>query len=271
MSKKTYSEKDIKILLTSEGLKYKIKNSTKKFYVYTIYGPTLGPIYVGKGTSNRALLHEKQARTFLKENPYLPYEDWVKSGKSISLSKIERLAAHLSYGELRYQVSLFTNCETKAFDEEKRLIKLYGRALCNNGVLANIAGGGQGGWYSNKGGPLVGHEVLIETRRKISEALRGMKRPAEFGEKISKALSGRKIPLETRIKMGKSRLGIPRSAETRKKVSESRLSSTKIPRVAVKIHGVVYSSMRKAESLTPYTYSQIVYRTNTGYRGFERL
>lgn len=271
MSKKTYSENSLEVLLTSEGVAYKIRNSTKKFYVYTIYGPTMGPIYVGKGSSTRVLVHEKQARSFLEAHPHLPYESWVTSGKSVNLPKIQRLASHLSYGNLRYRISLFTNSEEKAFKEEKRLIKLYGRAIKKKGVLSNLTSGGQGSWYSNNGGTPAGYKHSEVTKLKISKALAGKQKPEGFGETMRKALTGRKIPLSTRLKMGKSRIGIPRSEETRRKVSESRQKSDKIPTVPVKVHGITYPSMKVAANLSGYTYQQIVYRTRIGYKGFERL
>lgn len=271
MTKKTYDEKDIEILLTSEGLKHKVSTSSKRYYVYTIFGPTLGPLYVGKGAGTRALVHEKQARDFLQENPDLPYESWITSGYSFQLPKLHRIAAHLSYGDLRYKISFFTNNEDKAFKEEKRLIKLYGRSIKGRGILANLAGGGQGAWHSNKGGSTPGHKVSDGTKNKISKALKGRKFSEAHCKAISEALRGRKLSKDIVKKMSEGRRGIPRSEETRRKVSESRLLSDTIKRTRVKVHGVIYRSMREAAYLSGYTYQQIVYRTKISYKGFERL
>jgi len=96
-----------------------------------------------------------------------------------------------------YKVEILTDCITKelASDEEKRLIKLYGRKNNNTGILVNMTDGGEGttgrfyGPAWNKGKTNIYSEEIREkirqanrdriytpeTRRKLSEAKKGIK------------------------------------------------------------------------------------------------
>jgi hypothetical protein len=95
-----------------------------------------------------------------------------------------------------YKVEILTDCITKelASDEEKRLIKLYGRKNNNTGILVNMTDGGEGttgrfyGPAWNKGKTNIYSEEIREkirqanrdriytpeTRRKLSEAKKGV-------------------------------------------------------------------------------------------------
>ena len=83
----------------------------------------------------------------------------------------------------------------------------------------NLAFGGRGGKHSP------------ETRRKMSESLKGHKNPnfgkkhsVETRRKISEALKGKPLSLQTREKMSKLRKGKPgkpQSPETKRKISEA--------------------------------------------------
>ena len=64
--------------------------------------------------------------------------------------------------------------------------------------------------------------ISPEISAKISNALRGKKRPAHVGKNLSNKLKGRVFSDETKLKMRLAKLGKIASAETRKKQSEIR-------------------------------------------------
>lgn len=77
----------------------------------------------------------------------------------------------------------------------------------------------------------IGKRQSIETRRRISEALKGKKKPDWFGENIRKNRAKRKLKLgyinspETRTKIGLTQIGRVVSIETKRKMSDSHRGS----------------------------------------------
>lgn len=65
-----------------------------------------------------------------------------------------------------------------------------------------------------------GTTVSEETRKKISNASRGIKKPKEFGDKIRQRLLGQTRSEETKQKLSKARKGIPLSENQKQKISE---------------------------------------------------
>lgn len=259
-----YNESSIRLLLSEEAARMKVKRSDKKFYVYLIYGGTMGVIYIGKGTRNRFQHHAYLARKFLEANPNLPYTEWILSGEVRTKSKVERLAAHLSYAPLRYDFALFTNNEQRAWDREVELIRLHGIATENRGSLSNKAIGGK------SGGPGKGHVFSKERRENISRALTGKKLSEAHRQRISDALKGRTIPRDVVDRMTKAR---PKtcSEQHKKNVSAGRYASKNIKRVRISIHGTVYASMQEAADQSGLTYNVINYALRSGRPGFIRL
>lgn len=254
---KSRKEPKIRLLLSERGALARIKESGKKFYVYVIYGGTLGPLYVGKGTGDRLRDHTREALKFLHANPNLPYDRWLATDVRLR-SKVERLAAHLTYAPLRYAIALFTDDENKAYSLERKLIARYGLAKHDCGVLSNISNG----WRTSIG---------AETRRKISDRHIGRKQKPSVGRKISRALTGRVVPEHTRLRMAEGQRGRKLCAEVRAKISQSRYNSRRIKRVCVEIHGRRYDSMVEAAEKSGYNYGAINYRLRIGYPGFKRL
>lgn len=68
----------------------------------------------------------------------------------------------------------------------------------------------------------LGHESSIETRKKISNALKGHKQSIETRKKISDTLKGNKLSEEVKQKISKSHKGKTLSKETKAKMSKSR-------------------------------------------------
>lgn len=180
------------------------------------------PIYGGKGCYDRCNDHIKEA-----------IESDKKSHKLNKLRKI------LKAGREPIIIKIIENVdEETAFDKERELIWIVGRADLNMGPLTNLTWGGEGT------GGLI-HSV--EHRRKNSEALKKCwknpefrknmiekstgKNNAFFGkahsketiEKISKSKTGSLHTEETKSKMSKTRKGKKFSEAHKKAISESRL------------------------------------------------
>ena len=68
----------------------------------------------------------------------------------------------------------------------------------------------------------LGKCLSAETRKKLSESIKGKHRSEETRKKISEAKKGKHLSAETRKKMSEARINKPKSAETRKKMSEAR-------------------------------------------------
>ena len=253
----TYTEANIRLLLSERGAVNRIKRSRRKFYVYVIYGGTLGVLYVGKGTGERFRAHGREARAFLHANPDLPYDHWLATDVRLR-SKVERIAAHLTYAPIRYDLVMFTNNEEKAYAKERELIARYGLVKPDSGTLSNLSSG----WRVT---------TATATRAKISNAMTGKIVCRSVGEKISRALKGRVIPDHVRIRMAEGQRGRKLSKEVRDKVSMSRLASARIKRVAVEIEGMKYASIQDAADQSGHTYNVINYRLRVGHPGFKRL
>jgi len=122
--------------------------------------------------------------------------------------------------------------ETTAFENEKRLIALYGRKDLGTGILNNRTNGGEGlsGLIKTKEhlekitNQLKGRPLSEEHRRKISEGMKGEKNHA-FGKKRpdvsirNRAIKkGVVLSNEIRAKMSAAKIGIKLSEETKRKM-----------------------------------------------------
>jgi len=110
-----------------------------------------------------------------------------------------------------------------ACEEERRLIKLYGRFNLNEGNLVNLTDGGDGnlGWIPSN-----------EVKDKIRQSIVGHTHSEETKRKISENSKGRILSIETKSKMSEYRKlhkikppnhkGLKRSEETKRKISEGK-------------------------------------------------
>jgi len=174
-------------------------NKEKRFYTYAYLREDGTPYYIGKGTADRA------------------YRD---NGKPCSLPKD------------RNQIIILKNnlFEEEAFKHEIYMIAVFGRKDMGTGILRNKSSGG--------GNSAEGRIVSKETRKKISDKLKGTTIPVNVRKKISQAGMGRVVTEETRRKISvalksknikksqseierirTSLLGRKVSEETRKKLS----------------------------------------------------
>ena len=151
------------------------------YYTYAFLREDRTPYYIGKGKGNRA---------------YRRRDKGIKPPKD--KSKILILKQNLT--------------EEESFRHEVYMIAVFGRKDLGTGILHNKTNGGDG---------VSGAVVSDETRRKMSEALKGKPRSKEIRRKISEAHRGKTHSEESRRNMSESQKGKTFSEETKRKLSES--------------------------------------------------
>lgn len=106
---------------------------------------------------------------------------------------------------------LFDNLSfEKAKEKEKEFIKLYGRKDLGLGSLINMTDGGDG---------VIGLKHSIESRKKMSDSLRGRKLTKEQKINIGNASRGRKYPDSFGLAVSKRMKNKPKSEETKQRIS----------------------------------------------------
>ena len=151
------------------------------YYTYAFLREDRTPYYIGKGKGNRA---------------YRRRDKGIKPPKD--KSKILILKQNLT--------------EEESFRHEVYMIAVFGRKDLGTGILHNRTNGGDG---------VSGAVVSDETRRKMSEALKGKPRSKEIRRKISEAHKGKTHSEKSRRNMSESQKGKTFSEETKRKLSES--------------------------------------------------
>jgi rubrerythrin len=156
------------------------------YYTYAFLREDRTPYYIGKGKGNRA---------------YRSRDKGIKPPKD--KSKILILKQNLT--------------EEESFRHEVYMIAVFGRKDLGTGILHNRTNGGDG---------VSGAVVSDETRRKMSEALKGKPRSKEIRRKISEAHKGKTHSEKSRRNMSESQKGKTFSEETKRKLSESQKGKT---------------------------------------------
>jgi hypothetical protein len=151
------------------------------------------PFYIGIGTAD-----EKYARAYNKDRRSGYWKNIVNKTKY----SVEIMLDDLSWEE--------------ACEKEKEFIQLYGRKDLETGTLVNMTSGGEG---------VVGQVRDEKYRKKLSDAKKGIKlKPLskEHKEKMSKALTGQKRSAEfCEKRTGKNHFffGKHHTEETKRKIS----------------------------------------------------
>jgi hypothetical protein len=198
------------------------------FFVYAYFNPLkpsnlhpLGyePFYIGKGKGHRHKIH--LCESSIKNDPNKHKANTIRKIRSSNLEPIVEI------------LSFFEN-EVDAFNEEKRLISLYGRADLKNGPLTNMTDGGEG---------TLNKVITAEYRKKLSDSTKqaikdgklaanilafahsqkGKKQTAAHVEKRAAQKRGSKLSDETKSKISKSHSIIRQTQEWKSKASLSQL------------------------------------------------
>lgn len=177
-----------------------------EFYCYRHIRPdTNQPFYIGIGAKKETKeinLEYKRAYDFNKRTKF-----WLrvfeKCNKQIDV-------------EIIYE----TDSWDYAKEKEKEFIQLYGRRDLGNGTLVNMTDGGDG---------VLGGNPSEETRKKISDGLKGKKHSPEHIEAFRISNAGKKATVETKAKMSKARLGKKHSLESRQKMSKAQTGKKRAP------------------------------------------
>lgn len=188
--------------------------TNRQFYVYLWLRKNGTPYYVGKGSGDRAYYRFKRG-----------FHPPVSDSMIVIMDRPS---------------------EQAAFETEKELISNWGRKDIGTGCLHNRTDGGENPPKRDKPHSeeakhkmsiaAIGRSNSPETRRKISESLKGRKMSdqakiniglahkgivfsQERRRKISAALRGRTLSEEHRRNVSKGKIGIKHSAESRLKMS----------------------------------------------------
>lgn len=188
------------------------------YYVYIYSEPECNvPLYVGKGFGKRLSHHVKPGVVHGGKGPF--YDKLRKLLESGSSPQIQVIANGLS--------------ENKAFALEKSLISRFGRRDLGTGCLFNRTDGGPG--YNNPS-PAAREEMRRrrlnasqETRRKISECLKGRPKSTEHRRKIGLANKGKIHTKETRKKNSDAKRADPMAIQRCRDMA----ASQRIPIVAI--------------------------------------
>lgn len=186
------------------------------YYVYALVDPRNGaPFYIGKGRGRRSKAHAWGCTRGVN-----PWKDNI-------IDKVAREGFEID-------VVFFSNnlSEEDAFITEKVMIRMHGFKK-SGGLLVNLSNGGEG---------QSGYHHTFETKRKISEKVRGTKNgfygrshSEESRLEIGAAHRGKTISEEQREEISKFQRGRKRTKEHRKRISEALKGKTKSPEHARKV------------------------------------
>jgi hypothetical protein len=122
----------------------------------------------------------------------------------------------VSKTEYRIDIVLEDLTWDEACKKEIELISLYGKITANNGILANITDGGEGA---------MGAIRSEETRKRMSDALKGRVHSESAKEKSRQAHLGRKHSEEHRRKISEAGKGRKHTEEAKKRISEAKIGN----------------------------------------------
>jgi hypothetical protein len=206
-----------------------------RFYVYGLYTDIecLEPFYIGKGTGNRILEHEKNIEKERKHN-FRKYAIIKNLLKTLGL-----VPKKIIYDKLT---------EEKAFELEKFLIAQYGRVVVGTGKLTNLCEGGFGSSHSP--------EAILKIRAARAKQVFS----AEANEKRRLKSLGRKLSDEAKARMsaGQKALGRKHTEEQKQAQREKLLGRKHTDEARAKM-----SAKRKGRKLSA-AHAQAISRGQKG-------
>lgn len=176
------------------------------YYIYVHRKATTGEIfYVGKGKDKRA---------------------WSHSGRTDFWKRV------VSKHGLIVEIHTYGIQEWYAFELESELIALYGRLDTKTGCLVNMCDGGEGP---------SGVIQSDATRKKISDARKGIKFSEDHRRKISQKRKGSSLTEATKSKMSMARKGKAHHEQWRNNLARS--IKKRFAKAVERNDGVVYDSI----------------------------
>lgn len=162
------------------------------YYIYILKNPVTGvPFYVGVGKRNRKS-NVSREKSHIKEAIRFRNGTITKSANRHKLNTILQI---LDSGlEVEIELGNEFDSEFSAFEEETKLIALFGRKDLGSGSLTNMTDGGDGRINPS-----------IASRLKISEAMKGKTSHAK-GKKLGKYSEERKQIQKEKIKITRAAL-----------------------------------------------------------------
>jgi hypothetical protein len=186
--------------------------SATVYYTYVYLHPeTKVPFYVGKGTNGRCNAHINAAHK-------------VRIGSTESLCVVEcRRLLNQNLMPI-IEIVLQNVTETEAFQEEIKLINLYGRRCDETGSLVNLTFGGDGASGFKQSEEHIQKRVYKQLGKKRTEEqkqrMKLIANSPESRKRISDLFRGKPKTLEHRAKLSKTQKGKSITEELRRKISE---------------------------------------------------
>lgn len=163
---------------------------------------------------------------------------WRKDGSGYKGQFVYRAILKYGWQNVKHEILFKNLTKEQAEQKEIELIKFYKSNQTEFGY--NLANGGNSlgmhseeskrkmsesrkGLLAGEKNPMWRRQVSIETRQKISNALKGRKQTKEFIERCNEKRRGKKRTLEQRQRMSNSAKGRIMSEEARKKMSLSKM------------------------------------------------
>ena len=239
-------------------------NREKNKGIYKITSPS-GKIYIGQ-TIN--------------------YEKRIKCYKRLECKlQVKLYNSFKKYGVQSHNFQLIEFCESNLLNERERYWQDYYNCIGNKGLNCRLTKS------TDKSGELSeqtirrmkGRIVSQETRKKLSNALKGKKKSIQSIENNRKSNIGRKMTIETREKISKSlkgrvlsekqrenlrkcakykNLGRKATEETKKKMSKNSGTAKLVFNVQT---GIFYDSCKKASESTSYMSAGFLNKKLTGW------
>lgn len=221
-------------------------------YVYIYYDPRVDPhepIYVGKGSGGRIYDHLTNC------NSNILLQNKIRKIKETGLEPIiEKYIDNIQ--------------DDEAYLIEEDLINKFGKIFDKTGTLCNFSEGGRGGRkgfkHSDETKKLLSSQrrgkkqtekqyrancertISEESRKKISDSMRGRKRSPEAVEKGRIKNIGQKRSDETKKLLSEQRKGKIPSKEHIEKIKESLKKSIKHRKIKCLNNKIIYNSIKEA-------------------------